>query len=71
MSCWLFAGWGAHHPNYPHGYLTAAAALGMTKADVDTFVGRLVKCLKKMSCKLKERGAEDDGVESQLDIVGK
>ncbi|KAK8387160.1 hypothetical protein O3P69_018073 [Scylla paramamosain] len=59
-------GWGAHHPNYPHGYLTAAAALGMTKADVDTFMGRLEKCLKKISSKLRERGAEDDnGVESQ------
>lgn len=60
-------GWGAHHPNYPNGYLTAAAALGMTKADVDTFVGRLEKCLKKMSSKLRERGAEgdDNGVESQ------
>ncbi|KAG0722453.1 O-phosphoseryl-tRNA(Sec) selenium transferase [Chionoecetes opilio] len=60
-------GWGAHHPNYPHAYLTAAAALGMTRTDVDTFMARLEKCLKKMSNKLKETRADvnEDGLENQ------
>lgn len=56
----LSTGWGAHHPNYPHGYLTSAAALGMTKGDVETFVARLEKCLKKLCDKLRERGRDAD-----------
>ena len=67
ISYLLSSGWGAHHPNYPHGYLTAAAALGITKADVETFVTRLEKCLKKRCNKLRERAGEGDnnGPESQ------
>lgn len=53
-------GWGAHHPNYPQGYLTAAAAMGMAKGDIETFVARLEKCLKKLCDKLRERGRETD-----------
>ncbi|XP_028413229.1 O-phosphoseryl-tRNA(Sec) selenium transferase-like isoform X2 [Dendronephthya gigantea] len=40
-----FNGWGAHTNNYPCAYMTAAAALGMSKDDVDTFLKRLEKCL--------------------------
>ncbi|KAF7994293.1 hypothetical protein HCN44_003383 [Aphidius gifuensis] len=43
-----FEGWGAHNSNYPIPYLTAAAALGMKKSDVDTFVQRLDKALVKV-----------------------
>lgn len=53
-------GWGAHYPNYPHGYLTAAAALGITIGDIDTFTARLEKCLKKFCDKTMERGREGD-----------
>ncbi|XP_053653555.1 O-phosphoseryl-tRNA(Sec) selenium transferase [Cherax quadricarinatus] len=42
-----FIGWGSHSKNYPHPYLTAAACIGITKMDVETFVQRLDKCLEK------------------------
>lgn len=41
-------GWGAHYSNYPTPYLTAAAALGMRKSDVDLFTHRLDKALSKL-----------------------
>lgn len=44
----FFAGWGAHHSNYPIPYLTAAAALGMKRNDIDLFVHRLDKVLSKL-----------------------
>ena len=47
----VFTGWGAHAQNYRCAYLTAAAAIGMTKADVDTFLKRLDKCLSKFTAK--------------------
>ncbi|XP_063220702.1 O-phosphoseryl-tRNA(Sec) selenium transferase [Bacillus rossius redtenbacheri] len=43
-----FEGWGAHCSCYPVPYLTAAAAIGMRKADVDLFVHRLDKALGKL-----------------------
>ena len=45
----VFTGWGAHARNYRCAYLTAAAAIGMSKADVDTFLKRLDKCLSKFT----------------------
>lgn len=41
-------GWGAHNSNYPIPYLTAAAALGMKRSDVDSFIQRLDKALTKV-----------------------
>lgn len=41
-------GWGAHNSNYSIPYLTAAAALGMKRSDVDAFVQRLDKALTKV-----------------------
>lgn len=41
-------GWGAHNSSYPVPYLTAAAALGMRKSDVDLFSHRLDKVLSKL-----------------------
>ena len=35
---------GAVARSYPHPYLTAAAALGTTHADIDAFCARLRKC---------------------------
>ncbi|ETW08736.1 O-phosphoseryl-tRNA(Sec) selenium transferase [Aphanomyces invadans] len=40
-----FVGFGAHVASYPSPYLTAACAIGMTKADIDTFAARLRKTL--------------------------
>ena len=45
----VFEGWGSHTNAYPCGYLTAAAAIGMTREDVDTFLKRLDKCLTKFA----------------------
>jgi len=42
-----FTGFGAHHSDYPCTYLTAAAALGITKLDVDSFIRRLDKVFTK------------------------
>ncbi|XP_037092822.1 O-phosphoseryl-tRNA(Sec) selenium transferase-like isoform X2 [Pollicipes pollicipes] len=42
-----FEGWGAHHSRYPHAYLTAAAAVGITAGDVERFVQRLDKVLTR------------------------
>lgn len=43
---YTFTGWGAHHNSYPTSYLTAAAAVGTTKQDIDQFLKRLEKTFK-------------------------
>ena len=43
-----YIGWGAHNSSYPVPYLTAAAALGMRKSDVDLFTHRLDKVMSKL-----------------------
>ena len=52
----LFTGWGAHAKSYRCAYLTAAAAIGMAKEDVDTFLKRLDKCLSKFTSKESNLG---------------
>eukprot|EP01137_Pigoraptor_chileana_P035385 Opistho-2@29300 len=42
-----FRGFGAHYDAYPTPYLTAAAALGITQTDIDTFIDRLDRTLAK------------------------
>ena len=44
----IITGWGAHNSNYRVPYLTAAAALGMKRSDVDAFIQRLDKALTKV-----------------------
>ena len=44
-----FHGFGSHTDTYSCVYLTAAAAIGMSKHDVDLFVKKLHKVLGKMS----------------------
>lgn len=58
-----FKGFMSHTNNYPCAYLNAAAAIGMTKQDVDLFIKKLDKCLKTLQ---KEQNKESDicGVES-------
>ena len=41
-----FKGWGSHYSNYPCSYLTAAAAIGATRQDIDLFLKRLEKNFK-------------------------
>jgi O-phospho-L-seryl-tRNASec:L-selenocysteinyl-tRNA synthase len=44
---YTFRGFGGHHDNYPHSYLTAAAAIGMETEDINLFIQRLDKVFKK------------------------
>lgn len=44
---YTFTGWGAHFNKYPCSYLTAAAAIGTTKQDIDLFLKRLDKTFKQ------------------------
>lgn len=41
-----FVNWGSHSNIYPHSYLTAAAAIGINKEDIDKFVKVLDKVLR-------------------------
>ena len=41
-----FENFGSHSNHYPLAYLTAAAAIGISKEDVDLFVKRLDKVLE-------------------------
>ncbi|XP_041471539.1 O-phosphoseryl-tRNA(Sec) selenium transferase-like isoform X2 [Lytechinus variegatus] len=43
----LFQGFGSHSNAYPSAYMTAAAAIGMTREDVNLFIKRLDKTLSK------------------------
>ncbi|XP_014788581.1 O-phosphoseryl-tRNA(Sec) selenium transferase [Octopus bimaculoides] len=57
-----FVNFGAHYNNYPCSYLTAAASIGMTKTDADTFINRLDKVLAKFSnsnCEIIRQPSED------------
>lgn len=45
-----FIGFGAHVDAYPSAYLTAACAVGITKDEIDQFVKKLEKVLKKAQC---------------------
>jgi O-phospho-L-seryl-tRNASec:L-selenocysteinyl-tRNA synthase len=52
-----FADYGCHISGYPHPYMTAAAALGTTKEDVDVFVVRLVRAYKELQDKWSKHAA--------------
>ena len=56
-----FQNFGAHFDHFPCSYLTAAAAVGMTKTDVDTFISRLEQVLKKY--KKSKTGTENKETE--------
>lgn len=45
ISGYKFTNWCSHCNNYGHSYLTAAAGLGVTKDDIDSFVKRLKNLL--------------------------
>lgn len=45
---YIFKGWGAHYSNYPCSYMTAAAAIGTTRYDIDLFLKRLEKNFKEL-----------------------
>jgi O-phospho-L-seryl-tRNASec:L-selenocysteinyl-tRNA synthase len=53
-----FDDYGCHISGYPHPYLTAAAALGATREDVDVFVVRLVRAYKELKDKWSKHAAQ-------------
>lgn len=60
ISGFKFKNFGSHSCSYPYPYLTAAAAIGMTKEDVDSFIKRLDKALLKTQLhKLKNLHEEE------------
>ena len=52
-----FTGYGAHCDAYPHDYLTFAAALGTSRADVDAFVRRLEQCFAEFRARRGSAGS--------------
>ena len=40
-----FTGYGSHSDNYPHCYVTFAAAVGMQKSECDLLVNKVERCL--------------------------
>jgi len=42
-----FTNWGSHSNNYPCAYFTAAAAIGMKREEIDTYIKKLDKIFTK------------------------
>jgi len=70
-----FAGFGSSHPAYPHAYLTAAAAIGGTRAEVDRFVDTLDKTMAafkqkraKEAAKAEKRAAAEGSLEAAAPV---
>jgi O-phospho-L-seryl-tRNASec:L-selenocysteinyl-tRNA synthase len=49
-----FLGFGSSTDNFPHSYLTAACAIGLTRVEMDEFFVRLDKCFKDFWCKRRK-----------------
>ncbi|XP_033646029.1 O-phosphoseryl-tRNA(Sec) selenium transferase-like [Asterias rubens] len=64
-----FIGYGSHSDSYPTAYLTAAAAVGITKEDVDLFVKRLDKVLTKKEERKVRKGTSDEVKQGTCDEV--
>lgn len=56
-----FTGYGASVTDYPHDYLTAACAIGLSVAELDEFVVRLDKTLRKAKGEGERKGKGDGG----------
>jgi len=54
-----FVGWGSHHNEYPHSYLTVACAIGMKKRDIVGFTDRLLTSLTKLKRLREDKKLED------------
>ena len=49
-----FIGYGSSHDTYPHAYMTAACAVGMSEGEMNEFFVRLTKCWKDYRTKMKK-----------------
>ena len=61
-----FEGYGSSYDDYPSAYLTAAAAIGTTRAEVDEFCVRLAKCVKEFQQKARVAAAKKNGDTQKL-----
>ncbi len=50
-----FIGFGSSTDQFPHSYLTAACAIGLSEAEMEEFFKRLEKCFKDFRSKMKKR----------------
>eukprot|EP00741_Cyanophora_paradoxa_P001651 tig00000498_g1602.t1 len=55
-----FRHYGAHHDAYPHSYLTAACAVGLTRPEFEAFAQRLERTLGELA-KMRAKGAAAAG----------
>lgn len=55
IGSYTFTNWGSHSNEYPCTYLTAAAAIGMTCDEINTFCERLDKTLTKFKKKFSTK----------------
>lgn len=53
-----FEGYGSSCDRYPHDYMTAAAALGASKRDIDSFVDKVRRCWPSVEAPSSEQAAE-------------
>ncbi|XP_065071859.1 O-phosphoseryl-tRNA(Sec) selenium transferase-like isoform X2 [Rhopilema esculentum] len=51
IGSYTFENWGSHSNNYPFSYMTAAAAVGLQRSEIDVFVKRLNKIFSKLKRK--------------------
>ena len=66
-----FIGFGSSTDDFPHSYLTAACAVGLTRGEMDEFFIRLEKCFKDFWDKRKKevkRRAKKEAAEKKTDI---
>lgn len=54
ISSHTFIGYGSSHDTYPHAYMTAACAVGMSEGEINEFFVRLAKCWKDYITKMKK-----------------
>ncbi len=54
-----FIGFGSSNDDYPHSYLTAACAIGLTEGEMEEFFVRLHKCFKDFRAKRKKALAKE------------
>jgi hypothetical protein len=59
----VFDGFGASYDEFPVAYLTAAAALGTTREDVDRFCTQLTKCFKEYRKKVAKANKVEPGMD--------
>lgn len=53
-----FIGFGSSTEGFPHSYLTAACAIGLSEAEMNEFFSRLEKCFKDFRMKMRKAAAK-------------